>query len=216
MNSGIFLFYTIMIAIASLVGIRSYTHLNRSLRLMAILLIVTCVSESCSYLAYVQEKYLFRYALYHIYNVIQAIVISTYFIFAIKPYHHRKFVIANIVFWPIAGALNISFLQPIDGLNSNMLMLESFGFISMSLYSIYRLLRNDKHNNIFSNSHFWIAVISLVAWSCTLFFWATVKILYRNHWKYVEQMMVSQVIIGMLSYLAIAATLFFHFKNKLR
>lgn len=184
------------------------------MRIIVMFLLAAAISEIVSYVAYIHKQYPIKSAISHFYSVIEAILLSSYFIYAIKPYRNRNLIIGCIIVWLAAGALNGAFLQPLGGINSNMLMLESFSFITMSLYSIYWMLKNDIYDNLFRNPHFRFAVVCLITWSFTLFFWATIKILYSNHWKYSQLMMVSQVIVGMLSYLAIAAILFFHPKNN--
>ncbi len=184
------------------------------MRLVVIYLLVASASECASYLDYANKQYLTKTVISHLYSIIEAMILSSYFIYANKSYHHRKFIIAALVFWPSLGLLNIAFLQPVNGLNSNVILLESFIFITLSLYSIYALLKDEMVFGLRHNSQFQFSIISLVMWSSTLFFWATIRILYRNRWPHVHTLMDIQVIINTLAYLAITATLLNSIKKK--
>ncbi|MBX2906340.1 MAG: hypothetical protein KF744_09905 [Taibaiella sp.] len=184
------------------------------MRTIVLFLFIASLAELISYLAYMNERYLVKTATSHIYSVVEAIILSTYFTYVNRPYRSSRYHIVAIIAWSVAGILNVAFLQPLEGLNSNIILLESFYFVTMSLYSIYIILKNASITELRYHPYFRIAIICLVTWSCTLFFWATIKILYRNHWTYIQSVMDAQAIISTLSYLAIGVTLFFYPKNK--
>lgn len=214
MNATVFLFYYLSIIAAVVASLLKYTYLDRPVRILAFLLSVTALSEFLSYMAYTSEKYEVKNTLYHFYNASQAILYSLYFIYTIKPYNHRKYVRAAILTWILVGAANVNFLQPLTELNTNMILLESFAFVSMSLYYIYNRITVADNGRVLSEPKLIFAIIFLVNWSSTLFFWATIKILYRNHWKYIQTMMDMQVIIGTIVYTSIAATILMYPKKK--
>lgn len=184
------------------------------MRFVVLYVLAASASECASYFAYVNEHYMVKTVLSHVYSIIEAMILSSYFIHANRPYHHRKYIFAAIVFWPAVDLLNTSFLQPLKGVNSNIILLESFTFITLSLYTIYALLKNDMVVGLRYNSRFQFSIVSLVMWSCTLFFWATIRILYRNRWPHVHTLMDIQVIINTLAYLAITITLLNSIKKK--
>lgn len=218
MSRGLFIIYclyVIAVIIAAVIGFTRYKKLQPAMRIIAWLLLLTSVSELCSYIATVNEKYELRYTIYHFYNVVEAFVITAYFIYAIRPIYYRKLMIANAILWPSIGIANAVWLQPLHTLNSNMLMLESFSFITMSLYSIYHILRDDTVDNIFNHPHFRIAAIFLISWGSTFFFWAFIKILYRHHWPYMDAAVYMQAIISILVCVGIAITLFISSKKKI-
>ncbi len=214
MNTGIFSLYYISVLTAFTVGVANYKQLSTSLRFIVVLLFITCISEIASYLSYMNGRYELRGAIHHIYNTIQAILLTAYFVFAIKPHRPTRYIIAGIVFWPLAAILNIALLQPLKGVNSNMLMLESIAFIAMSLYTIYTLFMKDKTGSLLRHSDLRIAVICLFMWSATQFFWATIKILFSNHWRYTNTIMDAHAVLSLLCYLAIAMVLYTHPKMK--
>jgi hypothetical protein len=101
-------------------------------------------------------------------------------------------------------------LQPITELNSNMLMAESLCFITLSMYFMYRILKDESIENIFRHPHFQVAIICLVLWACTIFFWAFILVLYQSHWKYLGKVISVQITVDMLIYIGYAATLYFY------
>ena len=92
-------------------------------------------------------------------------------------------------------------------------MLESFNIITLSLYAIYCMLKNEGSDNIFRYTHFWIASIWVVYWSITFFFWAFVKILYKSHWQYMNAVLTGQVIVSITTYTAIGIVLLLNNKK---
>lgn len=213
MVNNLFYVYYISIVIAFIAGIIRYKDLDTAMRIIVILLLVTAINECCAYVAVIQKKYAERYMTYHIYNIMQAFLFSAYFIYAIKPNHYRKLIILSAILCPLTGVLNIIFLQAIDTLNSNMLMVESCCFITISLYFIYHILKAEQVENIFRYPHFQIAVLCLVEWSSTIFFWAFINVLSQNHWRYMKVVASLQLIIETIVYLGIAATLYFYNSN---
>jgi hypothetical protein len=203
--------YYFSIILAAVIGILRYNSSDRGLRILTILFIVTVISELLCYISLINGHYEARYSLFHLYSILQGSLLSGYFLQVTKPYHHVKYIIAIVLFWPLTGVLNIMYLQPLDALNSNMLLTESLVFITLSLLFIYKSLKVD---GLTISSHFIIALIMLVFWSSTLLFWATIKILYRNHWKYTDQIMYAQAIVNIIAYLSIAVTIFYHTKKK--
>lgn len=211
MENGVLYAYYFSIILAAIIGIVRFESSDRALRILTILFIMTVISEVLCYISLIEGHYKTRYSLFHMYSIFQGGLLSGYFLELIKPYHHGKYLIAIVVFWPLTGLLNIIYLQPLDALNSNMLLTESLVFITLSLLFIYITLKGER---VIITSHFIISLIMLVFWSSTLLFWATIKILYRNHWKYTDQIMYAQAIVNIFAYLSIAITIFYHTKKK--
>lgn len=211
MENGVLYAYYFSIILAAIIGIVRFESGDRALRILTILFIMTVISEVLCYISLIEGHYKTRYSLFHMYSIFQGGLLSGYFLELIKPYHHGKYLIAIVVFWPLTGLLNIIYLQPLDALNSNMLLTESLVFITLSLLFIYKTLKGER---VIITSHFIISLIMLVFWSSTLLFWATIKILYRNHWKYTDQIMYAQAIVNIFAYLSIAITIFYHTKKK--
>lgn len=214
MQNVVILLCYLSIVLSAIVGMVNYRHIETSLRIIVIMLVVTSVSELCCSVAGMYHKYFIKLSIYHFYNIIQASLISAYFIYAIKPSHMQRIMVFNSIFWIVAGVANLLFLQPLGTLNSNMLVLESFGLITMSLYFIYYILKNDLAYNILRFVHFRMAFIMLVYWSSTLFFWAFVRIFWRDHWQHVLMLMYIQSVIEIMVYSGIAATLYYSGRKK--
>lgn len=215
MQQIVFCIYYLAIIITLLVGITTYKRLDVAMHAVVMLMAVMSISELISYVAVELRQYAMRYAIYHFYSIIEIFLQSLFFIYAIKPHHYKRLVVISAIVWPIIGFLNMVFLQPWNQLNNNMLMLESFATITMSLYFIYWLLKNDKVKNIFRDPHFWMAVCFLILWSVTFFFWAFIKILYRADWPYSELIMYIEVIINTCVFIGMTV-IFLTYPQKLR
>lgn len=183
------------------------------MRMITAFLVLTFCSELLSFILLKQEEYRLRYSVYHVYNIVQLLLISLFFVYAIKPYRYRRFIILSLFLSPLVGVANMLFLQPINSINSNMLMFESFVITSLSLYLLYHRVKNYKHTNIFKNTDTQIALVLLLSWSTTFFFWAFIEILYDSDWKYSSTIINTHIIINILVYASIAAVFYFYPKK---
>lgn len=206
----LFLVYISSIIFATIISALKYRKLTVAMRMILLVLVLTSVSELCSYWAVINKQYRLRYEIYHFFNILQAVLLTAYFIYAIRPGNNKKLMVVNCCFWAAAGGLNMAFLQPITMLNSNMLTAESFVFITLSLYLVYRIIKDDTIDNILTNPHFRISVLLLVMWSCSLFFWIFIDVLYQGHWPYMRAAMYAQVIADILVYTGLGLTLFLY------
>ena len=214
MPEWLFILLITSIVSGAVIGITRYKYLDNAMRMMVVLQILSACCELASYIAVAHRKYAARYTIYHFYTVFQAFLFTAYFIYAIKPYRYQRMVWASAMFWLVIGVLNVLFLQPLNTLNSNMMMTECFCFTTLSLYYIYHLLEDDTIIDIFAYPHFWMAFIILVAWGSTLFFWAFIELLYQIHWSHIVAVLYIQVLSNILTYFSMAAVLLFYRVNK--
>jgi hypothetical protein len=216
MPDSLFYPYYTSVIFAFFAGLLMYKRHDVPARVITLLLLITAVSEYCCRITVIRQQYDTRNAIYHVYNVVQAILLSAYFIYIIKPRYYQRYLVVCSLLWPVLGIANIVFFQPLPELNYNMLMLESLCFITASLYFIYLSLKNSKGTYLFSRPHFKLTGILLTLWSTTFFFWSTIGILYQKQWKHTVVLMYAQTIFNILIYLAIAAVLFFYPKKAAR
>jgi hypothetical protein len=199
--------YLLVLAMAVLKGLYRYKRLDTASRYLLLLLFITTVSEFIC-LVRIENK-LGKAPVYHIYNVIEIILTTAYFLKTIRSYHFSSLMLATVIVWPTLGILNCIFFQPLNKFNSNILLLESICIIAMSLYSLYKMLLNDTMYNVLKYPHFWIWSIQLIYWSSSFFFWGYYEVLMQKGWKYMESFAVAQAIINILVYIGIGLTLLF-------
>lgn len=207
MQAILYNIYLTVIFVGAAISIFRYKHLDKALRFIGMLLLLTVVSETVSYILIQYENYDARYTVYHFYNIIQLLLISLFFIYAIKPDHHEKYTVMAFFTAPLIGILNIIFFQPIDKLNTNMLMFESFVINTMALYLIYRLVKHNTTLDLFRSSHFQIALALLILWSSTFFFWGLIPVLSEDKWRYMQIAAHSHTVLNILIYSGIAIIL---------
>lgn len=215
MQESIFIIYYIFLTFGIIVGIFRFKIFDSAMRIVLLWLLIIAIAELITYTLLKTEQHAQKYLVFHSSSIVELILVSSYFlkIFCQKK-HFLKAMICNAILWPTLGILNIIYLQPISQINTNMLMLESLCIITMSLYFIYRVLKNDSVINIFANPHFWIWVLWLILWSTTFFFWAFIRILYRSQWEHVNTIMNLQAFINLIVYTGIAFTLLFYSKKN--
>jgi hypothetical protein len=140
--------------------------------------------------------------------VIQASLITAYFVYAIGLKKPMAIVGGATTLWVLAGVGNAVFLQPLGTLNSYMLMLESMAIITMSLFFIYSTLKHDWADSIFQFVHFRISALLLFFWGFTFFFWGFVAILWKNQWQHATILMYAHSFVEITMYAGIAITLY--------
>lgn len=214
MQTIIFGVYYIILLLATIIGILLYRRLDTALRFIVILLILTVMSETTSYILVELEEYGVRYSMFHIYSILQLILITLFFIYATRPFHYRKQIAITIFACPLIGVLNIVFFQPIDKLNTNMLMLECLIINTMSLYFIYWLIKHSVQN-LFKSSHFQITLTLLVLWSSTFFFWGLIPVLDDDNWAYINIIGHIHAITNIVVYGCIALIIYYYPKKRI-
>ncbi len=213
MNEPIFLLGYFVLLASVIVGIVRYKYYDKATRIILLLLSISLLSEIASYAAVRLEAIDLKDVIYHCYSIVEIVLVTLFFLEAIKPYRYRKLKLLAIFLWPVMGILNVILLQPLRKLNTNMLMLESFSIITMSLYLIYWLLKKNSNENIVKNPHFQMAVVWLVYWSGTFFFWAFIKILYGDRWPYIHTAITLQSMLLLVTYLGFLLIFLFYPKN---
>ncbi len=205
-NSFVLSAYYVAVSTATVAGIVRYKMLDTAMKVIVFLMLATTVCELFSYAMRTIKDYPLRYSVFHIYAVVEIFLQSLFFIYAIHPRNYRRLIIAAALLWPTLGLLNVVFLQSFGELNTNMLMVESFSTITMSLYFIYWFIKNDQVILLYQHPHLRVAALLLLLWSSAFFFWAFIKILYSNHWPYYNLIDHTSTTINTLVYTGIALT----------
>jgi hypothetical protein len=205
-NSFVLSAYYVAVSTATVAGVVRFKRLDTAMRIIVYLMLATSVCEMFSFAMRTMKDYPLRYSVFHIYAVVEILLQSLFFIYAIQPRKYRRLITAGAVVWPAIGMLNVLFLQSFGALNTNMLMVESFSTITMSLYFIYWFIKNDQVILLYRHPHIRIAALLLLLWSSAFFFWAFVKILYSNHWPYYNLIDQTSTTINTLVYSGIALT----------
>ncbi len=213
MNESIFLAgYAVLVA-SVIIGWARYRYFDKAVQIILLLLSLSLCTEMAAYILVKINHVFVKGVIYHMYSIIEVILITAFFLESIKPYQHKILIVISIVFWLCAGLVNIMFFQSLDSLNTKFLMLESFSIITMSLYYIYWLLRNTLVENIFRYPHFWIAVLQLLLWSGTFFFWAFIRVLYSDRWPYIDNVITAHALLLLLTYCGFFFIFFYYPKN---
>lgn len=196
----LFYFYLIIIFLSILIGIVNYSKYDLAIKTILWLLVITLVNEIATRL-YKKEP------IYHIFTIFEFSFIYYYFLKTVLVKYYKWIFLFVIILWIVLCVLNMIFLQPFNHLNSNMITLEGFITIGMSLYALYKILINDKIESIITYPHFWFWAFFLVYFSCTFFFWPCIRVLYRNKSIYYNFVIYSQIIINILIYTGIGIIL---------
>ena len=203
------------ICVVALVCCLLYNKLTRPLKIFTQAMFLTFANELISYLAGIYKVYSIRYVANHICDIVLLCIVTSYFLSLQPTRNQNALSLSNLIFWPLLGLINILFFQPITQLNSNILILQCFWFISLSLNLIYITIKNDVVENILSYTHFQICVIWLLLWSSSLFFWAFLKVLYRGNWEFMTTALHVKALINCFCYLGLAFVMYKSGKTKL-
>lgn len=207
--------YYMVILLTLVIGIHKYTLLSLAFRFILWLLGITVVSEITAEVLRQLEYYDERYTLYHIYAVIQLILLTFFFVASLKHTITIQLKFSVLILSTFTALLNIWLLQPIYSINSNFLILESLVVNTFSLYYIYKQLRSNSTTYLFQNPNIQLAILLLILWSTTFFFWAFIEVLYHEGWRYTSIIINAHIIINILVYAGIAAVFYFYPKKHI-
>lgn len=177
MDIGLLTYITIITA-GTVTGLSRFKVYNTTFKLVTILLTLTVVSELLS--AITLRMGLGKSPPYHIFNPVEAIIISGIFITTVMKSPSYRHLVWPAVTWGILGISNTAILQPLTLLNSNFLILESFVVIALSLFALYKMLTNDEIIKPLRHPEFYLWVCFLIYSSSTFFFWSCVPLFYRQ------------------------------------
>lgn len=171
------IFYMLILCLAAVTGLIRYKKLDKASKLIVWYIIVTFVMEGASMVAAIVYKN--NLPIYHIYSPLQFLLLSVYF--NQSPSNNRIKLAGWLI--GIGGVLlsiaNSLYLQPLNELNTNFIVLESFLIIAMSLFAFYKLLASD-FMYVHLSPRFWFSAIFLVFWSFTFFYWLVGVLIYKS------------------------------------
>ncbi|MCB0699994.1 MAG: hypothetical protein H6551_08720 [Chitinophagales bacterium] len=215
MNNLIFLFYYSAIVVSIIIGVINHKHFQNSTKAILAFLFLTATSEIMNYTAVALGEYGVRYAIFHFYSIVEISLILAFFTYALKIQKPLKIIGFGTVVFVIISIVNIIFLQPLDTLNTNIILLEGFTIISLSLYSIYHKLKSNFAINMFIVPDVQVSILFLLSWCGTFFFWSFIKILYSKKWNYIEPVLDGHMILNIFFYTGIAAVFYFYPKKRI-
>lgn len=215
MNNNTLILYEITLLMALAIGIYRYKYLDSVMKMVVVLLTLTTLSESITFITLQTESFDIRNAIFHVFSIIEIFCISLFFIRYLKPNNEIKLIVFTALFWVTIGLINIYYLQPLKTLNSNMLMFESFGTITLCLFTIYRQIKNNETQSLFRKPPLQIVFLWLVSWSTTFFFWAFIEVLYNQAWTYSSTIINGHIILNIFIYTGIAAVFYFYPKKRI-
>lgn len=200
MPKTLFVAYFVSILFAAFAGIAKWRSLGRGARYLVALMAITLVTEGVSYILFIAHRYDARSAIYHVFNPIQAIIFSAFFLSVMDVALTKIRLLLIELCWIMVASLNVIFFQKVHSFNSNVLIVESVLFITASLYYIYVALRTGADRNLLLLPNVRLVLVTLTLWSATFFFWPAINILFKMHWRHVNTVMYAQLFFNLLIY----------------
>lgn len=198
--------YYSALAIAFGGGLVRIKYLDKSSKIIIILLALTLITEFVSYIA--DRLFGNNFPVFHVFTVLELILFSFYFIQLNQLLRQNFFIILPFL-WVFIAGLNIYFFEPLLTLNTNMLIIEGFSISVMAIYSLYRIMMDNKITVPYQNIHFWILALMLILWCSTYFFWSFYKILAETQWPYWNIIHQFHWLINVIVYLGISLVYIF-------
>lgn len=208
-----FIIYICFLTLIFIVGLVRFRHSDTPLRIMTLLMGTTICSEFTGH--YTAIHYKNNMPVYHLYAPVLLFLIAMFYNYSL-PFFRKK----RIGYWVgIAGILlallDIRFLEPLDTLNTNFMLLTGVCIIAMALYSFYYLYTDSTVTDLKTNPLFWISLAFLFYWCSTFVGWALLKVLIMVKKK--EELTVvydGLWLINLLTYLAIGSVFMLKQKNQ--
>ncbi len=202
--------YCFFILLSSIVILWKFQRFDFSTRIIAMLILVTFCSETL--VKVVRLFSLNHRPIYHFYSVISFSLITIYFIYLLGFQNKALKSVLFSVLIVLAGLINCLLFQPLTLLNSNILICKSFFVAGMSMYSLYRILLDERIKYPERDFHFWFWALFLLLNCGTFFFWATLKILNKGG-HFIDFTQTVQTLINIIVYGGIFIIFFKYPKN---
>ncbi len=205
MAIALFSLYILILFCLFVISIKKLEFVNTSMKYICLLGIITFVDESINTI--LKVSHFNKAPVYHFYNIIEFTLISYAFIFFVITKPSKIVLYAIPIVATCIGIGNLLFLQPLDVVNTNMLLVECVASIGMALYALYHVLNNDETFNIYKSPSFiiWSAILLLM--TGTFFFWACFEFLLAPKSPYRMPLIIVQIIINIIVYISIAIAL---------
>ncbi|TAM93712.1 MAG: hypothetical protein EPN39_19425 [Chitinophagaceae bacterium] len=170
-----FIIYLTVLLFALLCALRRFRQQERSLKIIALWLIVTVISESLA--AFMSRYYQNNMPVYHFYAPVSLLLIALYYHYSIPVFqrYHIGYIIG--IAGIIAAIINTVFIQPLTSLDSNLMLFSGICITTMALFAFYAMFTDDTGLPLTGNIHFWISFLFLFYWCGTFLIWAFLQVL---------------------------------------
>lgn len=159
------LFSTASVLLPLVIGIVTYSHHQKSQRLLFYLVVASVLTEV---LAYTFSKVLIpNVIVYNSYTFINFNIIFLIYLEISSPHLKITFITFQIVF-NIFMVANAMFIQAFTSFNSNSMISASVVFLLLALYHFYKLLKEVKYQRLEKNPLFWLSSGLIIYYSATL------------------------------------------------
>lgn len=203
----LFRFYLFAIFLTIVFGVYHYKRFDKPLRIFFILMLLTFMNETTTYVLVLLEKR--RTLLSHIFSFLELSLICMYFIYCLNIVHRKMYSLLCVVLSALLGYGNSCFFQSIDTYNTYMLIVEAFLIIGMALFMLYSFFKNDALINISRNIHFRIWIAVLILWTGTFFYWGLFQyFLDTKPSAFIYDLMTFQLLLNVFVYSFFAYTFF--------
>jgi hypothetical protein len=201
----LFVIYLLILLGLFVISLRKMPQATPSMKFICWLGMLTFVDELIN--VTLKLLHISKFAIYHFYNILELILIAYAFVHFVVA-RPGKVLLAGIAGGCIAlGVVNMIFFQPLNVINTNMLMVECVLCIGMALYALFYIMKNDTTFNIYESPDFilWSAILLLM--TGTFFFWACFKFLLNDDSPYRMMLIIIQISINIIVYFSIAVAL---------
>lgn len=184
-----------------LIALYKRNNMNTVQRKLALLLLVTLVTESISNVLWYQKEN--NLPVYHFYTVAEFILIINVYRTVLKKFFFKNFFALITIIFISFAVLNTIFFQSLKTFNSNVTTLLGFIIIFLTLSYFYKLLKEVKYGMLESNPMFWLNSGFLIYFSSNLI------LFYINNSMFKEANEVSYLFWGLHAIVNIILTVFY-------
>lgn len=204
--------YNLVLLLVSVFAIFYFRKMDRASRIICVLIWIASLTEALAW--YSAKRFRTNLPVYHIFSYLEFILVCLYFNYSIATFRRRNIGYYIALTGIVLGLANTIFLQPLNTLNSNFIFLECLCIVSMSLYSLYRLLLVNDNLYLQNNTHFWVPCVLIFYWCTTLFSWGMYDFFAGLLQKKIGMLNICLLMVNIITYLAYATIFFLPSKIK--
>lgn len=200
----LYVYYAVLFGLVAL-GILRYRIMDNGSKRIFYLMVLALLCETIT-------KYnspFIKSPTYHIYNLLEMVVITSYFIYTVRIKHKWIYLMLCLFYIGIEVTNDILY-QPLRKFNSNFIIFECLLVIPMALYSLYKILINDSIEEMRKYVHFWFWTMLLVYFSSSFFFWPFVVYFYKHNQTYYNISSYTHLIVNLIVYTGMLLTFLYY------
>jgi hypothetical protein len=196
----IFYLYFIVLSIAFLSGLYQFRRLSRSLKLLTVLLGLTCLVECFAVLLFRKLHLKTNVPIYNCFMLVEFIFYGMYFKWITESKWLRNTIVILLIFFSIFWIFSTFYIFTIQQWNSYFSVAESIFVVCLAAKYYQQLLTSKILVSLKSHPEFWIATGMILFYSCDFPYLGMLNYLVKNFYHLSQKLLYVLDLLNIIMY----------------